>query len=329
MAESHATNDHQSHGHSHSHGFGADPGVLTSQRGIWAIKWSCAILLLTALLQLGVVFYSGSIALLADTLHNFTDAATALPLWIAFRLAVRKPTKRFTYGYGRVEDLAGVAVVLTILLSAIVAGWESVNRLLHPHPMHGLGAVAVAATLGFFGNEIVARFRIKVGEEIQSAALIADGQHARIDGWTSLAVLAGAAGTWLGYPIADPLIGLGITLAILGIVWESARTVLTRMLDGVEPAVVDEIRKHTRGAAGVHEVTEVRARWIGHHLHVEINLSVRPDLTVEEGHHIAGKVRHELMHELPYVSNVIIHVDPDTESGEAFHEQLAAAEHHA
>src|SRR5438067_2941500 len=321
MAHSH------SHSHVHSHAASVESDVIASRRGIWAIKWSFILLTLTAALQLAVVIYSGSIALLADTIHNFTDAATAIPLWIAFRLGQWKPTKRFNYGYGRVEDFAGVVVVLTILSSAIVAGWQSINRLLHPQPMQGLGAVAAAAVLGFFGNEIVAQFRINVGEEIQSAALIADGQHARIDGLTSLSVLLGALGAWLGWPIVDPIVGLAITLAILGIVWESAKTVCTRMLDGVEPKIIDEIRANIEGAAGVHEVTEVRARWIGHRLHVEINLAVQPNLTVEEAHHIASKVRHQLMHALPYISNAIIHVDPDTESGEAFHEQLAAAEH--
>jgi cation diffusion facilitator family transporter len=313
------------HSHAHSHGLGASAGMLTSRRGIWAIKWSSVLLTITAVLQLGVVFYSGSVALLADTIHNFTDAATAIPLWIAFRLSEWKPTKRFTYGYGRVEDLAGVGVVLMILLSAIAAGWESINRLLHPQPMQGLGAVAIAAVLGFIGNEIVAQLRIKVGEEIQSAALIADGRHARIDGLTSLSVLVGAAGVWLGWPIVDPIVGMLITLTILGIVWDSMKTVFTRMLDGVEPRIVDEIRATTQRATGVHDVTEVRARWIGHRLHVEINLAMRPDLTVKESHHIASHVQHELMHELPYVSNVVIHVDPDTESGEVFHEHLADA----
>lgn len=178
------------HGHSHAPSY----ELLSSKRGIWAIKWSFAILAITAIFQLGIVIYSHSVALLADTIHNFTDAATAVPLWIAFRLAVLKPTKRFTYGYGRVEDLAGVAVVLTILCSALIAGWQALQRLWHPQPMHGLGAVAIAAVIGFLGNEIVAQFRIKVGEEISSAALIADGHHARIDGWTSLSVLLGAAG---------------------------------------------------------------------------------------------------------------------------------------
>ena len=173
--------------------------------------------------SLVVVALSGSVALLADTIHNFGDAATALPLWVAFPLARRRPTERFTYGFGRFEDLAGLAIVLIMALSALLAGYETVTRLIHPQPVAYLGTVAVASIVGFLGNEAVALFRIKVGQDIGSAALIADGYHARVDGWTSLAVLVGALGVWLGYPLADPVVGLLITVAILWLVWQSAR----------------------------------------------------------------------------------------------------------
>ncbi len=185
--------DHRYNTNVHTHGV-IDPSVFTTQRGIWAIKWSFFGLLVTAFFQAIIVFLSGSVALLADTIHNIGDAATAVPLWIAFTLARRKPSNRFTYGYGRVEDLAGVAIVLTILFSAIIAGYESINRFFHPQPVTYLWAVIIASVIGFFGNETVAQFRIKVGKEIGSAALIADGHHARIDGLTSLAVLLGAVG---------------------------------------------------------------------------------------------------------------------------------------
>jgi cation diffusion facilitator family transporter len=230
-------------GHQHVHGHGGreghthgvvDPTIATNDRGIWAIKWSFVILAITAALQFAVVIASGSVALLADTIHNIGDAVTAVPLWIAFRLARRKPSPRFTYGLGRVEDLAGVAIVGIILLSAIVAGWEAVNRLIHPQPIALLWAVAAAGATGFIGNEACAIFRIRVGREIDSAALIADGYHARTDGLTSLAVVVGAAGVWLGFPLADPIIGLLITIAIFGIVWQSAKAVFTRLLDGVD-----------------------------------------------------------------------------------------------
>lgn len=311
-----------SHSHGHSHGV-MDPSTTTSERGIWAIKWSFVGLIVTALLQTLVVWISGSVALLADTIHNFGDASTSIPLWIAFMLARLRPTKRFPSGYGRAEDLAGVVIVLTILASAIVAGYESITRLLHPRPVEYLWAVVVASVIGFLGNEAVAVFRIRVGKEIGSAALIADGYHARVDGWTSLAVLFGAAGVWLGYPLADPIVGLGITLAILRIVWQSARAVFTRMLDGVESDVIDEIHHAARHAAGVREVAEVRARWIGHRLHAEVNIAVDPGLSVAEGHTIAKEVHHQLLHHLTYLAGATIHVDPVDEAGERHHRVTA------
>src|SRR5215208_6096905 len=238
----HHDGDHGQHSHAHGHTHGAvDPTILTTERGIWAIKWSFAGLMVTAIFQIVVVIVSGSVALLADTIHNFGDAATAIPLWFAFVLARRKPSKRFTYGLGRVEDLAGVVIVLIILLSAGVAAYESINRIFHPQEVAYLWAVVAASVIGFLGNEAVAIFRIRVGKEIGSAALIADGYHARVDGLTSLAVLFGAIGVWLGYPLADPVIGLLITVMILRIVWEAARSVFTRLLDGVDPEVIDEI----------------------------------------------------------------------------------------
>jgi len=296
-----------------------DPSVLTTQRGIWAIKWSFLGLLATALLQVVIVFFSGSVALLADTIHNFGDAATAIPLWIAFTLARRKPSKRFTYGYGRLEDLAGVAIVFTILFSAIVAGYESIDRLFHPRTVEYLWAVIAASVIGFLGNEAVAIFRIKVGKEIGSAALIADGYHARVDGLTSLAVLFGAVGVWLGYPLADPFVGLLITAAIFRIVWESGRSVFTRLLDGVDPEVIDEIKHAVNHTPGVQDVTELRVRWLGHRLHAEVNIAVSPELSVERGHEIAKEVRHQILHHLRYLSNATIHIDPVNASGEEHH----------
>jgi cation diffusion facilitator family transporter len=318
----HAYHDHDHNhghdGHDHIHGI-VDPTIISTERGIWAIKWSFIGLMVTALLQVVIVALSGSVGLLADTIHNFGDASTAIPLWIAFRLARWKPNQRFTYGYGRVEDLAGIAIVFTILFSAMVAGYESLQRFLHPQDVHYLGAVIAASVIGFLGNEAVALFRIRVGKEIGSAALVADGYHARVDGLTSLAVLVGAVGVWLGFPLADPIVGLVITVAILRIVWDSARTVFTRLLDGIDPEVVDEIRHAVNHTSGVEEVTEVRVRWLGHRLHAELNVAVDPDLSVDEGHEIATEVRHQLLHHLPYLSNATIHVDPVNASGEEHH----------
>jgi cation diffusion facilitator family transporter len=275
----HGEHDHDHHGdghdnaHGHTHGV-VDPTIATTDRGIWAIKWSFLILVTTAVLQLVVVFISHSVALLADTIHNIADAGTAIPLWIAFALARRKPTETFTYGYGRVEDFAGLIIVLIILSSALVAGYEAIDRIIYPRQVIQLGWLAAAGVIGFLGNEAVAVFRIRVGRQINSAALIADGYHARTDGLTSLAVVLGAFGVWLGYTLADPIIGLIITAMILGIVWQSAKAVLTKMLDGVERPAIGELRHAAQHARGVLGVESVRARWLGHRLQAEMRLTV-------------------------------------------------------
>lgn len=320
--DSHDQGHHHKH-HDHTHG-AVDPRLATTERGIWAVKWSFIGLSVTALFQIIVVYYSRSVALLADTIHNIGDATTAVPLWIAFALARRKASRRFTYGYGRVEDLAGVIIVLTILFSAIVAGYQSIDRLLHPHPMENLLIVTIAALIGFVGNELVAVFRIRVGREINSAALIADGYHARVDGLTSLGVLASVVGVWLGYPLADPIVGLLITVTILRIVWDSGKAVFLRLLDGVDPEVIDEIKHAACHVSGICSVSDIRVRWLGHRMHAEINIAVQPDLAVTKAHVIALEARHQLMHHLPYLSNVTVHVDPENVSGEEHH---AVAEH--
>jgi cation diffusion facilitator family transporter len=323
----HSTHDHShahpAHGeyggdHGHNHGI-VDPSITTTAEGLWALKWSFVVLMGTALLQVAVVVISGSVGLLADTIHNFGDAATAIPLGIAFLFARKPPNKQFTFGYGRVEDLAGVTIVFVILFSAIVAAYESIDRFFHPHDISHLWAVAVASGIGFLGNEVVALFRIRVGRRIGSAALIADGQHARIDGWTSLAVLVGVLGVWLGYPLADPVVGLIITIAIFGIVIQSGKQIFSRMLDGVDPHVIDEIRHAAAHVAEVKEVTEVRARWLGHRLHAEVNVTLPSQITLAVAHAIAEEVRHQLLHHLKYLSLVVIHVDPEEKSGERHH----------
>ena len=306
----HDQHDHdQDHAHGHTHGV-VDPTLATTDRGIWAIKWSFLILAATAVLQLVVVYVSYSVALLADTIHNVADAGTAIPLWVAFVLVRRKPTQTFTYGYGRVEDFAGLAIVLIILLSALVAGYEAIDRLLHPrHVMH-LGWLAAAGVIGFLGNEAVAVFRIRIGRQINSAALIADGYHARTDGLTSLAVVLGAFGVWMGFPLADPIIGLVITVTILGIVWQSARAVVTRMLDGVEPRVTSELRHSAEHAKGVLSVGSVRARWLGHRLYGEMTLAVDPKLSLAHARKVADDVEQRARGHMPALESLLVEVVP-------------------
>jgi len=314
-----------SHGHSHG---AVDGEILASGRGIRATKISLSVLLVTAVVQLVIVGFTGSVALLADTIHNFGDAATALPLWAAFTLSRKLPTKRFNYGYGRAEDLAGLLIVLSILATGIFAAYESINRLGNPPEINYLWIVAMAAVIGFAGNEGVPLYRMKVGKEIGSAALIADGHHARVDGLTSLAVLFGALGVWLGYPLADPIVGLVISVAILRIVVETAKSVFSRLLDGVEPEVPDEVRDVASLTHGVRQVSEVRVRWLGHKMLAEVNIAVDPSLSVVSGHDIAEDVHHQLLHNLKYLSNATVHVDPVGLAGEEFHRHgLGNTEH--
>ena len=302
---------HHAHGHGHTDEHGhthgvIDPSIATTARGIWAVKWSFVIMLATAVLQVLVVMWSGSVALLADTIHNFGDATTAIPLWIAFMLARRPSSRQFNYGLGRVEDLAGLVIVLIILASGIVAGYEAISRLIDPRPIGQLWWVAAAGIIGFVGNEAVAVFRIRVGRQINSTALIADGYHARTDGLTSLAVVLGAIGVALGFPLADPIIGLIITVAIFGIVWQSARAVMTRMLDGVEPGLVEDVIHASEHVDGIERVTDVRARWLGHRLHVEAKIVVDERRLVAAANEIAEAYRQELLHHLPGLASATI-----------------------
>ena len=296
--------------HSHSHHAAALDPTLASDHGIWALKISLAGLLITAFFQVGVVAISGSVALLADTLHNFSDALTAIPLWLAFTLARRAANRRYTYGYGRAEDLAGVLIVLMIFGSAVVVFYESIQKILQHQVMTNIGWVAVASIIGFVGNELVALFRIRVGREIGSAVLVADGYHARTDGLTSLGVLVGAIGVWLGFPLADPLMGFAIGLAILIIVWGAAREMWYRMMDAADPALKELIEATARKVAGVLDVHDVSLRWLGHRQRGKLHITVDCRLPTFESHSIAEEVRHALFHTLPALVELTVHVDP-------------------
>jgi cation diffusion facilitator family transporter len=296
--------------HSHDPAAGFDSALESSRKGIFAVKVSLAALMLTALVQLGLVWLTSSTALLADTIHNFSDALTSVPLWIAFVVGRRAATRTYTYGYGRAEDLAGLFVVSMIALSAVLVGWESVQRLFDPAEVGNLGLLAAAGVVGFVGNELVAIYRIRVGREIGSQALVADGLHARTDGLTSMAVVVAAAGVWLGFPLADPLIGLAITAVILWILRDAARAVFHRLMDAVDPGLVDDIERVAAGVDGVKAVETVRVRWVGHRLRASVSLVVDCQGTVADGHHIAEHVRHALFHEVGRLDTVVVHVDP-------------------
>ncbi len=296
--------------HSHDYQTAALDSALATERGIWAVKVSLVILLATGLFQVVVVIFSGSVALLADTIHNFSDALTAVPLGLAFTLSKKARTTRFTYGYGRAEDIAGVIIVIMILFSAAEAIYQSIMKLIHPQPLTHLVWVGVAAIVGFLGNEFVARFRIRVGKQIGSAALVADGTHAQIDGFTSLAVLAGVVGAWLGVPLLDPIVGLLIGAAILFIVWDTARDMGYRIMDAVDPAIPALIARTARATPGVLDVHDVAVRWVGHRQRTEFHITVNCQISTCESHQIAETLRHQLFHSMPALVDATVHVDP-------------------
>ncbi len=334
--------DHDDHHHDHDHHDGwldrlrhlitphshdsvdkVDSELETSRDGIRALWMSLLILGVTALLQALVVAYSGSVALLGDTLHNVADALTAVPLGFAFLMGRRPPTRRYTYGFGRAEDLAGIVIVAVIAVSAVAAGWAAIERLIHPESVSHLPAVAGAAVLGFLGNEAVAQLRVRVGRRIGSAALVADGLHARADGYTSLAVLLGAGGVAIGWGWADPVVGLGITIAIAVVLRDAAREVYRRLMDAVDPSIVDAVEQTLTQTPGVRAIGAVRLRWIGHKLRAECDIVVNDELTVVEAHAIAVDAEHRLIHAVPRLTAALVHADPLEHEGADHHADLS------
>ncbi len=338
--------DHAGHDHSHGHGPGGhhhdhahrggvlgwlqhtfahshdthemvDDAMESNARGLWATKWALVSLGLTTLIQFVIVWFSGSTALFADTVHNLGDGANSIPLIIAFLLQRRARSRQFTYGFGRTEDLAGLVIVITIAISAVVAGWESIQKIIHPQPIEYLGWVSAAAVVGFLGNEAVAILQIRTGRQIGSAALVADGLHARIDGITSLAVLVAVAGTLLGYPIIDPIIGLLITITILAILKNASTSIFRRMLDGIEPAILAEVEHAPLHVDGVRGVENARARWLGHKVQADLRVVVDPRLSVAEATTIADRVRAALADHVPSFGDAVIAVVPADASGRA------------
>ena len=290
--------------HSHDAAESIDDALEASTAGIRAVKISLILLAITATLQIVVVIVSGSVALLADTIHNFSDALTAVPLWVAFVLSRRAATRRYTYGYGRVEDLAGLFIVTMIGLSAVLAAYESIRRLFEPQPLTNLGWVLAAALIGFAGNELVAVYRIRVGRRIRSVALVADGLHARTDGFTSLAVVLGVIGVWAGFPLADPIVGLLISTAIFILLWGTARDIGRRLLDGVDPALVDRAEHSIRSVPGINDVETVRMRWLGHRLSVEATVTSDPAMPVGRFHQLEHQADDLIRGSVPGVAAV-------------------------
>ncbi len=284
--------------------------LSSSARGARATWISLGGLVVTAAIQLAIAILSGSVALLADTIHNGTDGLTAIPLLIAFRLGRRPPNRRFTYGYHRAEDLAGIAIVLMIAASVVGAAAEAIVRLTRPEAIHHVPLVLVAGLVGVAGNEAVAQYRIRIGRRIGSAALVADGLHARTDGLASLGVVISAIAALAGFRRVDAVVALIITAVIVWTLWAAARQVLRRILDGTDESTIALIEEVSSAVSGVEHVTQARARWAGHQLRAEISIDVDPALSVQDGHDIAERVREALLHRVPRLADAAVHVDP-------------------
>ena len=311
--------------HDRDHGT-VDAGVLDSgAAGIRATKAAVVVLGGTAAIQAAIVVFSGSVALLSDTLHNLTDALTSIPLWVAFGMGRRRPTRSYTYGFNRVEDLAGLLIVVAIGASAALVIWESIGRLGEPRPIERFPWVIAAGVVGVVGNEWVARYRIRVGREIGSEALETDGRHARADAMTSLAVVAAGIGAGLGAVWVDPVAGLVVGALILWLLVRSARRMARRLLDGIEPESVEQVADTIRGVSGVRNISNLQMRWHGHELHISASIAVDSDLTVEVGHDTAHEVEHALHHRFSFPISAVIHVEPhgvvDSHDSTAHHQR--------
>ena len=306
-------------GHAHEHrSVSLAPAFSGNKEAIRTVWLALLALGITSLIQIAIVAFSGSVALLADTIHNIGDTLNSIPLLIAFYLARRMATRRYTYGYGRAEDVAGILIVLSIAISSVVVFWETIQKLLNPQPMQNIPWVAAAAIVGFVGNEAVALLQIRVGHKLGSEAMIADGMHARIDGLTSLAVLVAAAGSLVGLPILDPLIGLLIGVTILFITRDATRRIWYRLMDAVDPGLVNQMEHYASEVEGVEQVARLRVRWVGHDLFAEMMIVVKDTLTLVDSDQIAEHVQTALRRAIPHLSEINIHVDPacQPETGE-------------
>ena len=317
----HGHSEHDEQGHGHEHGK-VDADLYGNRAGLRAVQISTAGMFLVFAIQFTIAWIGGSAGLFADALHNFGDVFTTIALWIAFVISNRAANQRYTYGYYRSEDLAGIFIVLVIIASATASAVESMQKLASGNIPTQIYLSMAAALVGVAGNELLAQYKISVGKRINSVSLIADGHHSRIDGLTSLAAFIGLVGVKLGFPKADPIAGIVITIVIVTVVFSTSRSVLQRLLDAVDPHIVPSIITIAGTVPGVEKVTGVRARWVGHTLHVIMTIEVDAELTLSTAHAIAEKVRHQLFHEIKGISEVLIHTDPSSASGD-YHQELA------
>lgn len=295
------------HDHSHSD-LASDRAFLDNRLAVRTVWIALIALGLTTALQIVIYIASGSVALLADTVHNLGDALNSIPLLFAFYVARRAANRRYTYGYGRLEDIAGVFIVISIGFSAAYIIYESVQRLLNPLPLENLEWIALASLVGFVGNELVALMQIRVGRRIGSDAMIADGQHALIDGLTSLAVLIAVVGTLIGLPILDPIVGVVIGFAIIGITWNAIKAIWYRMMDAVDPHLVEHVEAHVLALDGVLAVERLRMRWVGHRMYGVMKIAVPAEASPKASGDIVQAVQQEASHVIPQLEELTVEV---------------------
>lgn len=284
-----------SHDHAHMISDSAD-AYRIAMRAAWI---SLAGMAVTAALQIVIVAISGSVGLFADTIHNLGHLVTTIPLIIALRLARRAPSKSFTFGLRRAEDLVGLFIGLVIAASAGMIFVDVIDAMRHPRDMTNIGWVLAAAIIGALGNELVAQYRIRAGRKVGSAALIAEGQHARADALTSLAVVIGAVGAMFGHGRIDAIVGLFIGVMVVGVLVSSMKSVVSRLLDGVDPHLIDTATHVASDQQGILRVSGVRARWLGHELVMDVLAELESGVSVEKLRHMQTELSERMKSKIP------------------------------
>ena len=282
-----------------------------------AIVVSSAGLLLTSSFELAITVLSGSVALLSDAIHNLGDVFTTVGVYIGFRLSRRSGTTRYPYGFGRAEDLAGIVILLAIWSSAVLAGWQSYEKLVSGRGTSHLALGMVAAVIGIIGNQLVARYKLRVGREIKSAPLLVDARHSWLDTIASAGALAGLIGVAAGLRIADPLAGFAITLLIIHIGVDATRDVARRLMDENDEAVAEAIAHVASHVRGVVRVDDVRARWLGREVEARVRVGLPVETSFTDAHEVAHRVRDAVRRDVPDLRDVVVEPVPAAEASSA------------
>lgn len=291
----------------HAHG-----GVYDSREGVRAVLVSAVALGIAAAAEFAAAAIGRSAGVLADGLHNAGDVLTTFILLAAFALARRPATRRFPSGYGRIEDVATLLIVLVIVITAALAAAESIRRLIQPESYGSVPFSLAAAAIGVVANLAVSEYKVRVGRSIGSTALAADGVHSRIDALVSAGAFVGIGLAALGLPLADPVAGLAITAMIVYILGGTVRQLFLRMMDAVDPVLVDELEAAAREVDGVLGVHDVRARWVGRELVAVMHLDCDAEASLQDAHALAQRVEHAVAHAVPE-ARLDIHMDPGSE----------------